>query len=220
MTVRLILAAIVLAASIRPSLAADCLAPDRQPRIEIVIDDGSVDYDFTRTRAQMSDTPRELGVTAPNHGRDAQGLTFQKLSLSVAVQVRYRDIGGGNRCIYPDRIVVTVTSQQRVFVDTRYPEGSCERQAVLEHEETHVRINRAAARSRESDLRRAVETFLAAHPYYRARSSRALEDVYLAPLQERLKPILNAMRDGANAHHARLDSPASYAATRARCRHW
>jgi len=69
-------------------------------------------------------------------------------------------------------------------------------------------------------LRNAVETFLVAHPYYLMPPGRALQDAYLVPLQERLKPILSTIRDMANANHAKLDSPASYAATRARCRHW
>jgi hypothetical protein len=219
MMIRVAAAALTLAAAAPATLAADCPSPERKPQIEIVIDDGSVVYDFTRTRAEMRDVPRELGVTAPNHGRDAQGLTFQKLSLAIAVELRYRDIGGG-RCVYPDRVVATVTSEQRVFVDIRYPEGSCERKAVLDHEEEHVRINRAAAHSRERALRNAVETFLVAHPYYPMPPGRALQDAYLVPLQERLKPILSTIRDMANANHAKLDSPASYAATRARCRHW
>jgi hypothetical protein len=216
--IRLVAAALTLAAA-PASLAADCPNAERKPQIEIVIDDGSVAYDFTRTRAQMRDVPRELGVTAPNHGRDAQGLTFQKLSLAIAAELRYRDSGGG-RCIYPDRIVATVTSEQRVFVDIRYPEGSCERRAVLDHEEEHVRINRAAAHAREGSLRRAVETFLAAHPYFRVPSGQAVQDAYMVPLRDRLTPILNTIRDEANANHAKLDSPSSYAATRARCRHW
>jgi hypothetical protein len=220
MMIRVVVATVMLAAFVPASLAADCPSPDRKPQVEIVIDDGKVAYDFTRTRAQMRDVPRELGMTAPNHGRDARGLTFAKLSLAVAAELRYRDVGGGRRCVYPDRIVVTVTSQQRVFVDIRYPEGSCERQAVLDHEEEHVRINRAAAHSRERSLRNAVETFLAAHPYYLVPSGRALQDAYLVPLQDRVKPILNTIHDEANAQHARLDSPSSYAATRARCQHW
>jgi hypothetical protein len=220
MMIRVVVAAITLAALAPASRAADCPSPERKPQIEIVIDDGSVAYDFTRTRVQMREVPRELGMTAPNHGRDAEGLTFQRLSLAVAAELRYRDIGDGKRCVYPDRIVATVTSAQRVFVDIRYPEGSCERKAVLDHEEEHVRINRAAAHSREGSLRRAVETFLAAHPYHLVPSGRAVQDAYLVPLQERLKPILNATRDEANAHHAKLDSPSSYAATRARCQHW
>jgi hypothetical protein len=51
-------------------------------------------------------------------------------------------------------------------------------------------------------------------------SGRALQDAYLVPLQDRVKPILNTIHDEANAQHARLDSPSSYAATRARCQHW
>jgi hypothetical protein len=220
MAICLVLAAAMLAGLASASMAADCPAADRKPRLEVVIDDGAVVYDFTRTRAQMTDLPRELGATAPNHGRDPQGLTFDKLTLAITAQVLYRDIGRGSRCIYPDRIVATVTSQQRVFVDMRYPEGSCERQAVLDHENEHVRINRAAAHGRESALRRALEAFVAAHPYYLAPSGRPLQETYLAPIQDRVKPILNTIRDDAGTQHATLDSPASYAATRARCQHW
>jgi hypothetical protein len=220
MSIRLAVTVTILAALASVSRAADCPAPDRRPQLEIVIDDGSVVYDFTRTSAQMIEVPRELGVTAPDHGHDPQGLTVAKLTLAVAAQMRYRDIRRGNRCVYPDRVVVTASSEQRVFVDMRYPEGSCERQAVLDHEDEHVRINRAAAHGGESALRRTLETFIAAHPYSLVPSNRPLEETYLGPIQDRFKPILNMIRDDATMHHAALDSPPSYAATRARCQHW
>jgi hypothetical protein len=220
MMIRLVVAAMMFAASMQSSFAADCPAPDRKPQVEIVIDEGTVAYDFTRTRSQMTMVPRELGMTAPNHGRDPQGLTFQKLTLAVVARVRYRDIGRGSGCVYPDRIVVTVSSEQRVFVDIRYPEGSCERAAVLDHEDEHVRINRTAARGRQGSLRRAVEEVLAAHPYYLVPAGGSPQDVYLAATEERTRPVLRAITRDANAQHARLDSPASYAATRDKCQHW
>jgi hypothetical protein len=220
MVIRLVVAASVLAGLTPASFAADCPPPDRAPQLQIVINDGKVAYDFTRTHEQMTDVPRELGVTPPNHGREPQGLTYSRLTLAVGGQVRYRESSLDSRCIYPDRIVVTVTSEQRVFVDMRYPEGSCEREAILDHENEHVRINRAAARARESTLRRAVEALLAAHPYYLALSSRPLQEAYLAPIQDRLKPILKTITADANKRHTALDSPASYAATRARCHQW
>jgi len=220
MMIRLVVAASVLAGLTSASIAADCPPPDHAPQLKIVVDDGSVAYDFTRTRGQMTDVPRELGVAAPNHGHEPQGLTYSRLTLAVGVQVRYRETNRGSRCIYPDRIVVTVTSQQRVFVDLRYPEDSCERQAILDHEHEHVRINRAAVHARQTTLRRAVEALLAAHPYYLAPSSQPSQEAYLVPIQDRLKPILNMITADANKRHAALDSPASYAATRARCHQW
>jgi len=220
MVIRHILAAALLVGAAPASMAADCPAADRKPRIEIVIDDRNVAYDFTRTRAQMTDVPRELGVTAPNHGREPQGLTYSKLTVAVTAEMRYRDAPGRNRCVYPDRIVLTVSTEQRVFVDVRYREGSCERAAVLAHENEHVRINRASVHAHEGALRRAVAEALAAHPYYLAPSSRPLQEAYLAPIQDRIKPLTKAIRDDADRHHAALDSPASYGATRERCRDW
>jgi hypothetical protein len=218
--IRLVLAAAILAGVVPASLAADCPAADRRPQVEIVIDDGSVAYDFSLTRAQMTDVPRQLGVAAPNHGRDPQGLTYNKLSFTVAAQLRYRDIRPGSRCVYPDRIVLTVSAEQRVFVDARYRDGSCERRAVLSHEDEHVRINRAAVHAHEKALRGAVAEVLAAHPFYLVPSSRPMQEVYIAPIQDRVKPVVKAIKDDAEKRHAILDSPASYDAVRDRCRNW
>jgi hypothetical protein len=220
MMIRLVLAAAMLAGSAAASIAADCPAADRQPLLEIVIDDGNIAYDFTRTGAQMTDVPRRLGMTAPNHGREPRGLTLSKVTIAVATEMRYREVRSGGRCVYPDRIVLTVSIQQRVFVDMRYRDGSCERQAVLAHEHEHVRINRAAVHAHESALRRAVAEVLAAHPYSLVPSRRPLQEFYLAPIQDRVKPVSKAIRDDADRHHAALDSPASYAATQNRCRDW
>src|SRR3954469_25788382 len=108
--IRLVVAASMLAGLSPASFAADCPPPDRAPQLQIVVVDGSVTYDFTRTHEQMREVPRELGVTPPNHGREPQGLTYSKLTLAVGGQVRYRASGPGSRCVYPDRIVVTVAS--------------------------------------------------------------------------------------------------------------
>jgi hypothetical protein len=81
-------------------------------------------------------------------------------------------------------------------------------------------INRAAAHGGEGALRRAVEALLAAHPYGLVPSNRPLEETYLGPIQDCVKPLLNMIRDDAAKHHATLDSPASYAATQAMCQHW
>jgi hypothetical protein len=82
MILRLAVTVAILAGLTPASRAADCPAPDRRPQLEVIIDDGSIAYDFTRTRSQMTEVPRELGATPPNHGHDPQGLTFAKLTLS------------------------------------------------------------------------------------------------------------------------------------------
>jgi hypothetical protein len=218
--IRIILAMVLLVGSASHGFAADCAIPDRNPQLEIVVDDGSVTYDFTRTRKQMIALPREMGATPPNHGGEPQGLTLNKLTLKIAAELNYRDIHRGSRCIYPGRIVLTISSEQHVFVDARYPEGSCERQAVLDHERDHIRINREAARAHEGALRRAVAGLLAAHPYYFVPVNQPPQDAYIGAIREVAKPILDAIKSDARRHHAELDSPDGYATIRARCSGW
>jgi len=216
---RSLLAATVLVGLAPAGFAADCPAADHNPQLDVVVDDGAIAYDFTRTRQQLTELPRVVGVIAPNHGGAPQGLNLARIKLRISAEVSYRELPGRGLCVYPEHIVLTLSSEQQVFVDQRYPEGSCEFRAVLDHEMEHVRINRAASHAHEAELRTKIARLLAEHRYYLVRSVDRVRQAYLRPINSLATPLLATIRADAT-HHAELDSPASYAATHAMCQHW
>jgi hypothetical protein len=109
--------------------------------------------------------------------------------------------------------------QLDVIVDRRFPSGSCERQAVLDHERQHVEVFREAVRYYLPALERALaRTTLPLNIHVADRN--AARAAYLGPITDSLKPIFAAINGRARDGNTRLDMPESYATVFKRCSHW
>ncbi|MGD9508119.1 MAG: hypothetical protein AB7X49_06155, partial [Geminicoccaceae bacterium] len=69
------------------------------------------------------------------------GLTLDRVEAQASVSVA--KIGSGSdRCVAVAGIEAEVTDRElTVLIDRKYRPGSCEYQAILDHEQEHVRIN-------------------------------------------------------------------------------
>jgi hypothetical protein len=145
------------------------------------------------------------------------GLTIGRYDLEVTVNTdSMRD--GSSFCAQLRAAHVEIGLKQLdVIVDRRFAAGSCERQAVLDHEEQHVEIFREAVRYYLSALERALQLTLLPLNIADRDAARA---AYLGPITDSLKPIFAAINSRARDGNARLDMPESYAAVFKRCRHW
>ena len=110
-----------------------------------------------------------------------------------------------------------------VYVTSAYPEGSCEYQATLDHENQHVAVHRSLYESYrkvfEDAIGAATEIPLASHP------------IVAGSLEEGKKKIgdlisaavdvpFNQFKDALQAEQAKLDTPENYAALKEKCPNW
>ncbi|HEY3916788.1 MAG TPA: hypothetical protein VGL83_03295 [Stellaceae bacterium] len=218
MRARLVLL-LVAGIALAPAIAsAACPTRAGAPSFTVAVKDPPVAYRLDLDSAAVARTAGENGM-AGLKGAVPYGLTIGRYDLEVTVDVdNIRD--GDRYCAQLRAAHVEIGLKQLdVIVDRRFAAGSCERQAVLDHESTHVGAFREAMRYYVP----AIERTLAAAPVslgVQADARNAARAVFLAPITDSLKPIFAAINARARDANARLDSPENYAAVFARCRHW
>ena len=107
-----------------------------------------------------------------------------------------------------------------IYVDRRFHQGSCQYNAILDHEHMHVTINRATlgrfAPRIKAELEKAVQTI---NPVVVSEISQGREHP-IAMLQSRLDPILETFNEEREFANAAIDVPESYRYTLSLCRNW
>ena len=198
--------------------SADCLGfPD--PIVDFVVSDSTVELLTNRTESEIAQLSGTGAATVGAHQRHV-GLTTAEFGLGLRTEYGSRTAGGVT-CIHPTRITVEIGyTNTVVYVARQYQRGSCQYDAIMEHENEHVRINRDTLTehlaSIEADLLDAVR---AGFPLQSASAERAT-DYGMNLLMTELRQGVGRMISDRDAQHAELDSPESYARTQAACPTW
>ena len=110
-----------------------------------------------------------------------------------------------------------------VYVTRQYPEGSCEYQATLDHENQHVEIHRQVYLQYQKVLREALAAVkdipLAAHPIMAGSWKEGKERISKI-ISESTDPVFDGFKTALEAEQAKIDNQESYAELHARCRNW
>jgi hypothetical protein len=212
-------AALAAALFLLPSLAfASCTASVSAPAFGVAMKDPPVKYRFDLDSTALAKIANENGMPGLK-GEVPFGLTIGRYDLEVTVNTDSVRDGGGYCAQLRSAHVEIGLKQLDVIVDRRFPSGSCERQAVLDHERQHVEVFREAVRYYLPALERALaRTTLPLNIHVADRN--AARAAYLGPITDSLKPIFAAINGRARDGNTRLDMPESYATVFKRCSHW
>lgn len=119
----------------------ECI-PDKKARVSVVPSKSQLKYDFTKNRAEMEDM--HIDTISP-YGADQETHLNGAMSGSIQMESNVNYIGdlytNGQVCIYIDKIEVKIHFDPTIFIVSEYPQGTCEHNAVLEHEKKHLKIN-------------------------------------------------------------------------------
>ena len=203
-----------------PTVAfASCTANIGAPVFSIAMKDPPVNYRFDLNSAALAKIANENGMPGLKD-EIPFGLTIGRYDLDLAVNTdSMRDDGGGYCAELRAAHVEIGLKQLDVIVDRRFVGGSCEREAVLDHERQHVEVFREAVRYYLPELEQAVAQ--AAVPLdIHVADRKAARAAFLERVTDALKPVFAAINGRARDGNARLDVPESYAAVFKRCRHW
>lgn len=202
-----------------PAIAsAACSASVAAPSFSVSLKDPPVNYRLDADRGALAQIAGESGM-AGLKGEIPYGLTIGRYDLEVTVDTE--SIRDGNAyCAQLQAAHVEIGLKQLdVIVDRRFADGSCERQAVLDHEGQHVDVFREAVRYYLPTIERTLaETPLPVG--VRVAEPDAARAAFLRPITDSLKPVFAAINSRARDGNARLDAPDSYAAVFKRCSHW
>ncbi|MCB2106842.1 MAG: hypothetical protein KDE14_04030 [Rhodobacteraceae bacterium] len=166
--------------------------------------------DFLRARGHVisGHHQRTLGVTSYQSRFVISGRTF---SIPTA----------GGYCVYFRHIDVEYGYLDHdVFVASEYPPGSCEYNAILDHENQHVAINRVALREGARLLRQELEQALERFEPKFSKDPQTGTDRAIADLQLSATPTLNRIERDQAARNAVLDSTSNYEETGKLCENW
>ena len=149
------------------------------------------------------------------------GLTAAEYRVSMELRYYWQKFGSG-WCLAPIKVIANVGfSHMKVYVDSRYTSGTCQRQAVLAHEAKHVSINydemNAGLPLMEADLRRGYAD--ANFPIYVGdleAGKKYISDYFNYFITQAFNRIDGRIRQ----RNTLLDSPQEYAAIAALCPSW
>ena len=202
-----------------PAVAfASCTANVSVPAFSVAMKDLPVNYRFDLDSAALAKVADQNGMPGLK-GEIPYGLTIGRYDLEVTVNTDSMRDGSGHCAQLRAAHVAIGLKQLDVIVDRRFASGSCQRQAVLDHEAEHVEVFREAVRYYLPALERALgKTSLPLNLHVADRS--AARAAYLGPITDSLKPIFDAINGRARDGNTRLDMPHSYATVFKRCNHW
>lgn len=162
-------------------------------------------------------------IKAPSRASQEPGLTLFEYEISSQYEMQERVRANGPLKVWAKSVLVNFSvTRLDVYVSSQYPVGSCQYQAVLGHENTHVSINERVFRKYRQllarELRRiAVPTQV--HPL--AVTTEAEGEAFL---DGKIKPVLARFeKDFAGEvkrENAKIDTPASYARVQRKCGNW
>lgn len=198
--------------------AAKCPGDDDKPKVELRLDEGEIRYDYGRDRRFLAGLlGRDDTSAAADHV--PIGLTRTRLEVEIATRVSVAP-AGQHFCAYLRSGTVRVGFKVlQVFIERKYRAGSCEFTAILDHEMEHVAIHRRILGNYRYLLEARVAELTNAGALVAPSAGEAKQKLH-DRLRQGLAPTLTLIQQEAKRRHAILDSPASYAKTRARCSGW
>ena len=213
---------IALASLVQPAAAsAESCQTLTSPAIKVIVSEGKLDYDFTLSGDQLGKLARSERQTAHSKLGRVRGLTLANLSLSFRNGLTARRLSDGRLClVLTDVTANLVYVRTTVYVDRKYAKGTCEFNAIMDHENQHVAINRETLKRFAPRLQSALEAAAPAVNPMPALSLETGKKRQMDLLQKEIAPqidAMNAVRDRANAS---IDTVQSYRATQEKCRNW
>ncbi len=199
--------------------ATKCERTTQSPYVSLAVNSGRINYITNRNKAGL----RRLHSGSRSFGGDWSpiGLTLAELGLGLAVSVRAEGTADGRYCAEIAAVEATLGYDViDVFIASEYPRGSCQYNAILDHERLHVMVfqdtlDRYYSRI-EGALRRAADSakpILARDP---DRASRKLQAI----LERAAKPLFRDINKTLDQGNDALDTRENYEREQANCITW
>jgi hypothetical protein len=193
------------------------------PSVEVVLGMPEVEIDDTRTREAITAIDmksRNLAGYARS-GWVTNGLTLSNLRSGVRYTTRQVAFRNGSGCATVDRAEIHIGFDKpvRILLPNRYPEGTCARRALLDHEQQHVQINSSSLAASEPRFRNAVLALGPAFPIHAddVEDARAQAEAVAA---EAIEAVRQSVLEEITARNAAIDTEASYRSLQALCSDW
>lgn len=204
-----------------PVAAAVCPPTDIQPRVNLSTLQGYLYYDTSHTSKELDRLQGRRGSADRRRSWHPIGLTLTELEFRMQISVN--TLGGADKtyCAVLSAVDATLGYDKiTVYVDRRYPTGSCQHQSVLDHEHLHLAVFRDTLAVYAPKVeQRLTEASLRLKPVTARTAEQAAAKLQKA-LQREMEPMFNDMNRRLDAENARLDSKDNYLREQSRCSKW
>lgn len=210
---------VAIALSPTADAATVCDHPAQAPYVSLEVNPGLINYNTNRDRAEL----RQLhsGYQTIGANWTPIGLTVAELGLGLSVSVRAEAMGDGQFCAKIAAVEATLGYDViDVYIASEYPRGSCQYNAVLDHERLHVivfqdTLNQSFS-SVESALRQAADT---AKPVLVRDPNKATKK-FQAVLERAAKPLFHQINETLDRDNSALDTLENYEREQDNCVSW
>lgn len=199
---------------------------DKPVKVNVIIDTGQVIYDHSKSEREIAQRFHSVNGKQKGLSYHVAGLTEAvfKIESSMEAEIQTRANNKNEMCIVMTALNVYMGyGNIYVYVDKKFPVGSCEYDSILRHENAHVNIFQSFLAYYANYLRETVEyAAKQVHPVV-VSSKDEVQQTQQKMLQSIQPYIMNAIKVYGKARdeeNMRLDSNKNYSYTSALCDNW
>ena len=204
-----------------PAEAARCSSPSAKAKIKLHMKYADPTYVQDRNTAGMRNIINDIQGYTSGPWHLPLGLTVAQLGTSYETQMTYRKAQGGGYCVSLTEATVTVGyDDMTIYLSRDYAEGSCEFDAILEHELEHVALNEAVLRSYQTKFENALKRVLRSKKVIFVHRKAEARSAYLLALKKQFEPVAAAMARERNQKNGKIDTRKNYEHIASQCNNW
>lgn len=201
--------------------AARCAKADALPQVTLETQPGRVAYNTSKNRRQLGQLQNRGKTSSSRRDWEPIGLTLTELQFRMNISVSTLPRKRGGHCATVSSVKASLGYETiTIYVDSRYPRGSCQYLSVLEHENEHLAIFRdGLAVFAPKVERRIAEAAWALKPIVASTPQKAADRLQKA-LQRKVEPLFKELNRVLDRNNNRIDTPGNYKREQARCTSW
>ncbi len=215
-----------ISAETEPKDVDPCAPRATKPQVNFHVNIGIPSYFHNLSAGEIEAKFKNYdGFKSTHKDSKTPGIANAKMGTKISTGVEVIS-NGQKTCVHLSSIDFEIGfSELAVYVDKTYPENSCKYNAVLEHENTHVRIHQKTLKQYARELANMVyQKSVNMPPQEIPNNDNSAAQNVISQIEANIKSIgkdyRSRIEQAANVQHKDLDSKESYEQTRALCKNW
>jgi len=182
---------------------------------------GKIIYRMGNTRGDLKRIrDRHAGRNLPSQWYPL-GLTQAQFEIRLNTNVTIQPLRTQRYCAFPHALEVNIGYPSfTIWIDRRYRRGTCEYQAILDHEHDHIRIYREQLRLHIDQFHLDIARILRRLRPATISSPNLAANQVQARLTQRIRPLVRKLEKITDSANAAIDTITSYQAIHDLCRNW
>jgi hypothetical protein len=189
------------------------------PRLEVTIPEAPPPRIVETSEPEIHRRSEQSGSQHTGRNVRVPGLTKIDITGEAHYSLRQARRGGGPACTALAGIDARFSDQNvTIYVDRRYAPGTCERRAIMDHEDRHVAIGAGTLGSWQPRIQDELGRLMRAWAgrWLDASAQKRLD----REIDAKVRSLVGRIQADAAKANAAIDTPASYREVTQRCANW